>query len=232
MNLRFVTFLILTLTISHSSYGDDIKTNHVHMANAPKWLKESRIDRVVDHIQSKMEWDIRRVEVKWYGDAASFAAANQLGPSAIAITTSPDIVVHLSPRVTDTNFDKVFGHEMVHVISLQKYKGAIPRWLEEGLANYLAKDGSVDYRWLAQQPLPKDVKELVHPFSGDDNHVRYVYMASQALAELIGSKCDMEGLLRLSVKRNLEDYLAKICNIDDINVAFKKWVTAHGQSKN
>ena len=207
----------------------DIKTNNVHMSDAPKWLTGTHIDKVVDSIQSKMEWDIRRVEVHWYFDNASFESANSLGPSAIAITRRSDSSVHLGPKVTEANFDQVFGHELVHVISQQKYKGAIPAWLEEGLANHLSHYGKVDYRFLASQPPISDVKQLVHPYNGTEIRTRYVYGASQALAEMISSKCDITDLLRMSVGRKLENYLANICNISDVNTSFKQWIASHAK---
>ena len=232
-NRKMTFFVLLSLVVallSPNAFAKDLLTNSVHMADAPSWLTGTRVDKVVDRIQQKMEWDIHRVEVKWYMNAESYSKVDEFGPSAIAVTKRADGSILLGPRVTDANFDRVFGHEIVHVISLQKYKGAIPAWLEEGLANFLAKNGTVDYKWLSTQPTPADIKkDLVHPFNGGEDHARYVYMASQGLAEMLNSKCgnDMPGLLRLSVGRKLEDYLQNICSIDDINVAFKKWIASH-----
>src|SRR5690606_11603914 len=122
-----------------------------------------------------------------------------LGGSVLALARKSSNSIHIGPRVTTENFDQVFGHELVHIISNQKYKGAIPKWLEEGLANHLSKKGKVDYKWLAAKPFPKDVTQLSHPFSGTDDDTRYHYLASQALAEMIFSKCSMQTLLQLSV---------------------------------
>ena len=226
------TAVFLTLGISLCAYAaQEIKTNNVHMTSAPAWLNQSRTERVVDSIQSKMEWDIRRVEVIWYPDAASFAQANKLGPSAIAITRRSDSSVHLGPQVENNNFDQVFAHEMVHVISQQKYKGAIPNWLEEGLANHLSHYGVVDYSWLVRQTPVGDVTELVHPFAGSATRTKYVYMASQALAEMISAKCEITELLRMSVKRKLENYLENICEIHDLNASFKAWIANKAGTK-
>ncbi len=209
----------------------NIITNNVHMSNAPSWLSGSHMDRVVDSVQSKMEWDIRRISVTFYYDEPSFLKANQLGSSAVAITRRSDLSVHLGPEVKADNFDQVFAHELVHVISMQKYKGAIPNWLEEGLANHLSHYGAVDYNWLASQAPIGDVKELVHPFAGTVTRTRYIYMASTALAEKISAKCDFTELLRMSVKRKLENYLGNICDIHDLNGSFKNWVSSHGTTK-
>jgi hypothetical protein len=138
--------------------------------------------------------------------------------------------IHLGPKVTNENFDTIFGHEMSHIISFQKYKGAIPQWLEEGVANHVAQAAQVDYIWLVSRPFPEDVKKLVHPFSSDFEGARYHYMASQALIEMIASKCDLKNLLRLSVGRKMDNYLKTYCEIKDLNSDFKKWVRNRAKS--
>src|SRR5690606_14376126 len=105
-----------------------------------------------------------------------------------------------------------------------KYKSAIPKWLEEGLANHLSRAKKVDYRWLASQPFPEDVRDLAHPFKGDASQVSYRYKASQAFAEMLDKKCDLQNLIRLSVERNMEDYIRRYCEIPDLNLAFREWV--------
>lgn len=110
------------------------------------------------------------------------------------------------------------------VIIFQKYKESIPQWLEEGLANFISKSGPVNYKWLGKQPFPKDVRDLTHPFSGDLDLLHYHYEGSQALAEMIASRCDIKNLLRLSVGRKMESYLDTYCRINDLNSAFQKWI--------
>ncbi len=223
------TLLALLLFTAGTAFGDEIVTNSVHMASAPAWVKRTRVDKIIDHIQMLLEWDIRRIEVYWYKDAAAFEKAHTLGPAAMAVSRQSDNTIHLGPRVDSSNFDAVFGHELVHIISYQKYKGAIPAWLEEGLANHLAKQGKVDYKWLARKPFPADVRKLVHPFDAATyDEIRYHYVMSQALVEMIASKCDLANLLRLSVGRNMDDYLDTYCEIKDLNEAYRKWVKKHG----
>jgi hypothetical protein len=41
---------------------------------------------------------------------------------------------------------------------------------------------------------------------------------------MLASKCDFINLLRMSVQRKMEDYLANICRTTDINADFKKWL--------
>ena len=170
-----------------------------------------------------MEWSTRRVEVIWYEDQASFSNAHKLGPAPIAVAIRGENKILLGPHVTEKNFDPVFGHELAHVISAQKYKDAIPPWLEEGMANFVAKAGKVDYHSLKQFKF-SDVNELAHPIKGDFAMIQSRYQASQALAEMISSKCDFRNLLRLSVQRKLQDYLGNICRITDLNSSFQKWI--------
>lgn len=215
------------LPIAHTQ-AHEIVTNEVLMPKAPVWLKRTRVEKVIDSIQSKLEWSTRRVKAYWYDSQENFEKHHSLGPlpRAVTVKNSKEQVIHLGPKVNDTNFDWIFGHEMVHIISFQKYKGAIPRWLEEGLANHLAKKSKkVDYKWLATQSFPKDITQMDHPLQGSEKEVSYHYVASQALAEMLDKKCDLENLIRLSVGRKMENYIETYCEIKDLNVAFKDWVT-------
>jgi hypothetical protein len=233
----FFFILIMTIfsgasaQIHAASDTHEIQTNAVHMSNAPKWLKRTRVEKIIDHIQMVLEWNIRRIEVTWYSDLASFDKAHTLGPLAMAVSRRSDGTMHLGPRVTTSNFDQVFGHELVHIISAQKYKDAIPRWLEEGLANHLAKNGNVDYKWLASKPFPAEVRNLTHPFASSMSTVHYHYVASQALAEMIAKKCDLSNVLRLSVGTNMDIYLDTYCEIKDLNESFRKWVKTKASMK-
>lgn len=232
---------------TYTAHAATLDTNEVHCDDAPAWLKTALVNRVVERIQSKLEWDIRKVHVVWHPDQQEFQKIHGYGDSVLAFSRQNDNSVHLGPRVTETNFESVFGHELVHVILYQKYKGAVPKWLEEGLANFLSnhqpsalanhkptvKNGkpvydpslwTVDYTWLAAQP-SIDVLTLKHPFLGvATNGARYHYQASQALVEMIASHCSLDQLLQLSVGKRLENYLGTFCGIDDINSEFRKWV--------
>jgi hypothetical protein len=172
-----------------------------------------------------LEWTIRKIGVSWHSTEADYEKVQSFGPQSLAVTKYGDQAsIDIGPQVTDSNFDEVFGHELVHVIVFQKYKGAIPKWLEEGLANYFSASGKVDYAWLAKQPFPADVHELAHPFHGSASEVSYRYKASQAFADMLAKKCDLEELIRLSVTRKMEDYMRTYCEITDLNAAFRKWV--------
>lgn len=214
-----------------SALAAEVRTNEVVIADAPSWVTTSRVNRIVGDIEHLLEWDIRRVQVRWYKDQAQFEKSHGLGPTVTAYSRKSDNTVNLGPHVTSENFDGVFGHELVHIVVYQKYRDSIPKWLEEGLANYLGKRGTVDYRWLASQKAPADVRELVHPFSGTEDRTRYCYMASQALAEMIASKCSLHDLLQLSLGSGIEKYLPTFCGIRDLTGEFKKWVDSRRLTK-
>ena len=224
-----LTLIFIFCAFPSPTNADELLTNATHMADAPKWVTKGRIDRIADRIQNILEWSIRRVEVTWYKDQATFERQHGLGPLVLAVSRKNSNSILVGPRVTKDNFDSIFGHELVHVISYQKYKEAIPKWLEEGLANYIAKAGSVDYAKLLAQPFPKDVRQLTHPFNGAvvSDQVRYHYWASQALTEMLAAKCDLRNLLRLSVGMKMENYIETYCGIKDLNLTFQKWVKEH-----
>lgn len=228
---RFLLVFSLICVFGFTLNAREITTNAVHMASAPEWVTRVRVEKIVDHIQRVLEWNIRRIEVFWYTDQSAFEKMHGLGPNLIAVARKQENAVRVGPRVTTANFDQTFGHELVHVISFQKYKEAIPQWLEEGLANHLAKAAKVDYNWLATKPFPSDVRGLVNPHSGTTEQAYYHYRASQALIEMIAAKCNLSTLLRLSVGENMDNYLATYCSISDLNQSFQKWVKSHATVK-
>lgn len=217
--------LLQGLDTSSLLHAEPLETNEVSMASAPAWLKVNQVQKVVDRIQNSMEWDIRKVKVYWYADPALFLKAHGFDGTVLAFSRKSDNSIHLGPRVDLRSFDGLFGHELVHVIVYQKYKDAIPKWLEEGLANYIGRKSPVDYAWLGKQTPIAEVRNLVHPYQKSKVPAAYHYAASTALAEMIASHCDLEDLLKLSVGKNLENYLSTYCGIEDVNKSFREWVT-------
>lgn len=213
------------VTYSLPVFAAELLTNCARFTNPPKWLTLSRVNKVAEPVENLMEWSTRRIEVIWYQDQSAFEKAHDLGSSAMAVSLRGQNKVLLGPKVNEANFNQVFGHELVHVISAQKYKQAIPSWLEEGIANFISKNGKVNYKALLNYEF-SDVNDLSHPLRGTANMVSSRYQASQALTEMIASKCEFRNLLRLSVGRKMEDYLKNICRISDINAEFKNWVKA------
>ena len=221
-----IIFLLTIFSGLQLTQAKEIITNEVVMKNAPEWLERTRAETIIQRVQTRLEWSIRRINLTWYNSETSFAAAHNLGAQVIAVTKINNGVasILLGPKVTSKEFDATFGHELVHVIIFQKYKGAIPKWLEEGLANHLSEKTKVDYKWLSKHTLPADVRELAHPLKGSADQVLFRYKASQAFAEMLSKNCDLENLIRLSVGRKIEDYVKTYCEIKDMNAAFKAWV--------
>lgn len=243
----FQLFLFATSPL-HAGEDDSggepgIQLNQLTLARAPLWLKASRVKAVVERAERYLEWDIRKVRAQWHADAAEFLRLHGYGPSVLAYTTTSDHSIHLGPRVTEANFDMVFAHELTHVILFQKYKSAIPKWLEEGLANFVAKNtapkgtaGAVfatDYKWLARQPA-RPIESLAHAFTSmyvpgsRSDQARYHYLASTAAIEFISSKCSVEELLQLSVGKDLRTYLSTFCGISDLNAELQAWIKRKG----
>jgi hypothetical protein len=217
-------YAVLFLALNSQAFAaHTIDINELKMDNAPDWLTESRVQNVVDKVQTRLESDIKKIHVVWNMNEASFEKMHGFGSSVLAFTMKKDETITIGPNVNNDNFDQVFGHEMVHIILYQKYKDAIPGWLEEGLANYISKHGTIDYAWLAAQPHP-DVHLMSHPFKSAVQSPKYQYMASTALCEMIATKCSLDDLLQLSMGSKLENYLATTCSMPDINASFEAWL--------
>jgi hypothetical protein len=171
--------------------------------------------------------------VYWHKTQEEFNRVQSFGsaPAAVTVSTPTKSIIHMGPKVTQANFATVFGHELVHVIINQKYRGAVPKWLEEGLANHLSKSKPVDYHWLAKFPFPNDIQELAHPMKGATEEIIYRYSASQAIIEMLAKKCDLDNLLRLSVQRKMENYIETYCEIRDLNAAYREWVKKKASAK-
>lgn len=215
--------LILLLFASIST-AKTLKTGAALMLDAPPWLTEEHVNQVVQEIESKLAWKTKRVTVHWHSAEKAFKKRHNLGPMIIAVTinTEKGSAIHLGPKINKQNFDSTFGHELVHLVLHQKYKGAIPAWLEEGMAHHLANSGKVDYAWLSRQSLPHDIKAI--GVSTGPSAIPYRYMASQALTEMLDEKCNLKTLLQLHVLRRIEHYLSGNCEIADVSRAYKEWI--------
>jgi hypothetical protein len=225
--------VLLSGLFAFSASAQQMRLNQLTVDAPPAWLKESRVQRVVDRIQSKLEWDIRKIRVVFHMDEKAFLKEFGNDTASIAaFARKSDMSVHVGPAVTTQNFDEVFGHELSHVISYQKYKDAIPRWLEEGLANFVSRKTKPNYGWIASQGAIPKVRDMSHPFAlkgmaGVDPalRVRMHYETSHALADLLATKCGMHDLLQLATGSQVEKYLATLCRIPDLDAALQDWVS-------
>ncbi len=197
----------------------------VTFQTSPPWFEARQATRVIDRIQSKLEWDLRKTTVIFNSDEAAFARGHEYGPTVVAYTRKSDSTVLMGPKVTKENFEGVFGHELGHVIVGQKYKQAIPAWLEEGLVNYVARHGKVDYAALKNQKLPP-VESLSHPFKGSVDASLH-YQLSTATMEFLAAKCSFADLLQLSVGKKLENFLSTYCEVSNLNHQLAEWIARH-----
>lgn len=214
--------LILFLNLNAKNFT----TNELDVIDAPNWVKKTKVEKVTDRIQNRLEWTIKKTPVRWYSHKDEFAKAHTLGPAAdaVIVKSNSQATIHMGPTINENNYQQILGHELVHLIFFQKYKGAIPQWLEEGFANNLSGQGKVDYKWLSQQSLPTDIDKMGHPYSGSEDQIMMQYKLSQALVEMLAKKCNLQQLLQLSVERKMADYIKSYCGITDINEAIKKWI--------
>lgn len=225
MNILTALALSLLTILPQSAVSKELAANCCKVLDPPAWLTRDQLSDIADRVERKLGWDIRRVQLIFHKSQDSLLKASKLSFPIRAFFRKKDQTVHLGAKITATNLSEILGHELVHVIFFQKYKDAIPNWLNEGLANHIGSGILVDYRWLKTQTL-KDVTGLNHPNS-DDSGSRYHYQASTAAVEMIAAKCSLNDLLMLSVGRSLESYLKTFCHIDDVNGAFRKWVSSH-----
>jgi hypothetical protein len=202
---------------------ESISTGSLELQSPPSWVSPNRVERVTERVQNTLEWQTRRVKVLFYADEARFRKAHGLSGDILGFTREREQIIHLGPAVQSSNFDEVLGHELAHIILFQKYKGAIPPWMVEGLANKAAGRKPVDYAWLARQKLPP-VRTLRHPFR--DASSRLHYQLSTAAVEMLQRKCDFPDLLQMSLKGGVEPRIASLCGITDLDRAVREWVSA------
>jgi len=223
-NAYAVLIMAVAFSGNVAAHAKTVETNQVRVYQAPAWLYPRQVAKSADKAEDFMEWSIKRVDAFYHQSESSFSDANPPGKLAIAFSRQSDQTIHLSPRVDRKNFSSILTHELVHITVYQKYKDSIPVWLNEGLANSVAKNGRVDYSVLSRINRIS-VTSLGHPFSETGKvSVSDQYQVSTALMEMISKKCDIHDLLQMSVKKKLQDYLDNLCGIGDLNAEFWKWV--------
>lgn len=221
-----LTFAFISSALSFSR---NIEINQVTVFNAPNWLDTSQVQSVVDKIQETLEWDLRKVAVFYFSSSKQFNTQHQFKFPIDAFFKKSSQSIYLSPQVTPKNFKKIFSHELVHAIFYQKYRNAIPVWLEEGLANKLSGYPTPNYSWLTSQSWPS-VTTLGHVNDRQASSRTY-YSVSTGLIEMIQEKCNLKDLLKLTVGSKLTHYLKTFCGITDIDQDFRTWVKEKAQNK-
>ena len=224
MKINLILFCFLASTVAQTSRSatSNFKTNCCSVENAPDWLSSYTLSDIASDMERDMGWTIRRVNVKFHSTADTFKNAAKLNFIAAAFYSPSSQTIEFSPVKDLASFSPIFRHELSHVISTQKFKGAIPSWLEEGFANYLGSKYKVDFKWLASQTLP-DPTSLAHP-SSDATGSRMHYQLSTATVEFIASRCSISDLLMLSTGAKLTNYLETFCKIKDLNQGVRDWL--------
>jgi hypothetical protein len=212
---------------AYKAQAQEILTNGARFLNPPKWVSAYKANEAIQHVERKLEWSVRRVDVKWFRTQAELEQAfGRTAPMILAFTRKTgDGTIYMGPQVNAGNFKMVLGHEIAHVIMYQKYKGAIPAWLEEGMANDSAGNVQIDYKWLNKQPR-QNVTQMTHPFDAKSNdEVNFKYMASLATVLMLEKKCpSLRELVNLSLKKNIETFIPTYCGIQDLNAALWTWI--------
>lgn len=224
-----VSVILIVAPSTSFSSPNSYKTNCCAVENAPSWLSSYLMSDISAEMEQKMHWVIRRVRVVFHNNKATFASAANLNFSASAFFSPMGQVIEFSPQPNLETFAPIFRHELAHVISNQKFKGAIPRWLEEGFANFLGSRHDVDYKWLAAQTLP-NASELGHP-STDASGSKMHYLLSTATVEMIAGTCNLDDLLMLATGSKLTNYLETFCKIKDVNKSVRGWITGKAKAK-
>ena len=232
MKVLLATFFAFS---AKTLFAATITTNSIVVENAPSWMTEYQVQSIVDHVEYRLEWSIRRIKATFYTDQSVFISKfnGRAAPDILAFTKSSDQTIHIGPRVNKANFKAVFAHEVSHVVLFQKYKNAIPPWLTEGLCNSVAGNEKVSYAWIAKQKPRFDVSTLAHPYDKQSkNRADLHYRASLAVLKMLEKKCpDFKELLNLSLKSTLADFLPTYCNIPNLNTTFWSWIDAEAKKE-
>lgn len=214
-------FALLLLDVNPVFGGGVVETNQIKITDAPDWVKLSQVQRTVDRVEHFLEWDIRSVQGLWVASEADFMKLHGMGPSVTAFTRKQNQTIYFGPQVNAQNFESIFAHELVHIVLAQKFKTAIPVWLDEGLANFVARKGAVQYDKILARGIPK-VQTLSHPFKSADPS--FQYMVSLAFMQMLNSRCKIQDLLQLALQKRLETYIQNTCGLEDMDAPFEKWV--------
>lgn len=207
-----------------------VRTNEIEIEGAPEWVTKQAVERTIRRVEKFLEWDIRKVRAT-FADSQRIQDQQGLGSGVLAFSLAGSKRIVFGPLTTKERFEEVLGHELTHQVIAQKFKKSIPKWLEEGLANFVGLyrlPGAVGltsarYARLLAQP-EFDVRRLEHPFLNSVVEPSIHYDASTALAEMLQKKCGLLELIQMSMGKSVEAYLSTMCGIKDLNTAYRQWL--------
>jgi hypothetical protein len=220
--IRILAIFCLVSATASASSAKEIRTNCCIVQQAPAWLNVETVKNTAKRIESRLQWTIRRVTIRFEADPERYKTVSTLQFPTRALFNPKNNTVYFGPSINADNFAPTLGHELVHVVFQQKHRKAIPAWLEEGFANFIGAETIADYRFLNSETIPK-ITSLGHPNS-DPDRFRMHYQLASAAVDYISSRCKLNDLLMMSVKRSVEDYLQKLCKIKDIDSELVDWV--------
>ena len=93
-------------------------------------------------------------------DWQQFQQFGNLEPWSGGIHSGGSLFVQRNPAYKFTN--NLLGHEIVHLVMHRFYTDSIPRWLDEGLAQFISKDAHASYQ-RARGYLAKPHSEAISP---------------------------------------------------------------------
>lgn len=236
--MKFFPALLGVIGLSYLGtplFAASFRVGMIQFDSPPDWVEAKQTQKTIDRIEHALEWDIRKTRVEFIPSETDFRRLFGFDSEILAFAKTPieteiksSAVITVGPQVRKANWDKILGHELVHVIIGQKFKTSIPDWLEEGLANYFGKNEVVDYTWLSAQPLPA-IEKLGHPVTATSENgglpAHFYYQASQALVELLDTKCGgADQLLQLALGKSVKIYLSSLCGIEDLHRELRAWI--------
>ena len=120
----------------------------------------------------------------------------------------------------------MYAHELAHAVVAQKYKTHLPKWLEEGLANWTADKNEVNWLELSKLFPRMDPREAAHPFLASEiTQTQARYTVSLAALQFLKKKCpSFRELLNLSLNKDLESFMNSYCKIKDLKTDFWAYV--------
>jgi tetratricopeptide (TPR) repeat protein len=131
-----------------------------------------------------------------------------------------------------SNWQSVLWHEFCHVVTLNKTKNAMPRWLSEGISVYEERQANATWgQWLtpgnremllgdALTPVSQLSAAFLKPESGA--HLQFAYYESSLVVEFLVERYGFETLLRvltdlgagMPINESLGRYAGSIENLD------------------
>jgi len=221
-----------------------IKTRHFiiqykekdsYFAHELKNLAEKYFDNVTNHIGL---YPSKNITIYIAASKGAFLklqpSPSKIGDQAVGLAY-PNLnrILLLSPRAISSGhiqLEKIFIHELTHIVLGTTYQNKspvhIPKWFNEGLSMYEAKQWNWQYRMLMTRICLKgDIipfRELEHSFPVDSIHINIAYAQSFSLISFILNKYGQDSLRDITRALihgdKIDKALNKVINLDLYNL--------------